>query len=312
MTITKDSFKIFSLLSPDKDPTSEIPGLRNPLVDGLSWRFRWATVEPREGQYNWELIDRAIEGTTKAGKKVMLRVVAGINAPEWVYQSGAKPFDFCSTDLVHPGNHPRDLQMPIPWDSVYLTKWEKFIEVFGSRYNGRPELYSIQMTGGGYIGEMNLPKALGKWQQVGYTDEKLIAAWKRIVDAYQKAFPVTPTNLDINEPLGKSSDVLAPVVSYVLATYPRKVYLQHNGLKAEFPRDQRVRKILREAADKTTVGYQMVGGKGFLEGQTGDRLTAFRNALEDRASYIEVYASDVKDQAHSRALQSLRGPSGSR
>ena len=198
----------------------------------------------------------------------------------------------------------------IPWDEMYLEKYEEFIRAFGQRYNGNHHIYSIQMNGGGHIGEMNLPKAYDKWKHVGYSDEKLIAVWKRLIDAYQKAFPNTPTNLDINEPLGSHSDVLDSVVSYVLATYPRKVYLQQNGLRANFPRENRIRQILREASRKTTVGYQMVGGKGWLDQHIGDRLTAFQNALEDHASYIEIYYSDVRDPGHRATLQLLLTESG--
>ena len=138
----------------------------------------------------------------------MLRIVAGLNSPDWLSHAGAKPFEFRNTDLAHPQNYRENLRMFIPWDEVYLSKWEKFIRAFGQRYNGHPSLYSIQMTGGGYIGEMNLPKAQAKWQQVGYADEKLIAAWKRIIAAYQRAFPDTPTNLDINEPLGRRTKAI--------------------------------------------------------------------------------------------------------
>jgi hypothetical protein len=283
--------------------------LKDSEVYGISWRYRWKTVEPREGQYNWELIDKALQVSRNAGKQVMLRVTAGMFTPDWVYQAGAKPFDFSNTDLAHPQNAPQTTKMPIPWDEVYLAKWEAFIQAFGRRYNSHPHVYSIQMTGGGHIGEMNLPQAHAKWQQSGYSDEKLIAAWKRIIEAYQKAFPNITTNLDINEPLGwNRSNVLKPIVSYVLATYGRKVYLQQNGLKADLRYDDPMRQIIREASGKTSVGYQMVGGKGFLDQQTGDRLTAFRNAMEDHANYIEVYAADVRDPVHRRALQFLTAP----
>jgi hypothetical protein len=307
------SVKIFALqpldISPEA-PTSELSELRDPAVYGVSWRFRWKTIEPREGQYNWELMDKVLQATSTAGKKVMLRVTAGMFTPDWVYQAGAKPFDFSSTDLAHPENYRGTTKMPIPWDEVYLAKWEAFIHALGRRYNGDPQIYSVQMTGGGHIAEMNLPKAHAKWQQAGYSDGKLIATWKRIIDAYQKVFPNTPTNLDINEPLGRNhSNVLKPVVSYVLATYPQKVYLQQNGLKADLRNDDPIRQIIREASGKTIVGYQMVGGKGFLDQQTGDRLTAFRNAVDDRVSYLEVYASDVRDTDHRRALQFLAVPS---
>jgi hypothetical protein len=235
----------------------------------------------------------------------MLRVVAGVNSPDWLEQAGAKRFDFRNTDLAHPQNYRQNLRMFVPWDEVYLAKWEKFIRAFGQRYQAEPSIYSIQMTGGGYIGEMNLPKAQAQWQQLGYSDEKLIAAWKRIIDSYQQAFPKTPTNLDINEPLARRSHVLEPVVAYVLATYPRKVYLQHNGLRADFPQEHRIRRTLQQASSTTIVGYQMVGGKGWLDQQTGDRMVAFRIAIEDHASYVEVYASDVRDAELKGALEYL-------
>jgi hypothetical protein len=303
--------KIFALQPLDISPEAAAPAMsevKDPVVSGVSWRFRWKTIEPREGQYNWELMDKVLQSTSNAGKKVMLRVTAGMFTPDWVYQAGAKPFDFSSTDLAYPENFPKTTKMPIPWDEVYLAKWEAFIRAFGRRYNGNPHIYSIQMTGGGHIGEMNLPKAHAKWQQAGYSDEKLIAAWKQIIDAYQKSFPNTPTNLNIDEPLGRRSNVMKPVISYVLASYPQKVYLQHDGLKADLPNNNRLRQIIREASGKTTVGYQMLGGKGFLDSQTGDRLTAFRNALEDHASYLEVYISDVKDSGQRGALQFLAAP----
>jgi Beta-galactosidase len=307
MADASQGVKIFSLLRPDASPeviAPELSELKDSIVYGLSWRFRWKTIEPQEGQYNWGPIDKAIEITTKAGKKVMLRVVPGINTPEWVYQAGARPFEFSSDHLAHGESFSKNLTMPIPWDEIYLAKWENFVRAFGQRYSGNSHIYSIQMAGGGLIAEMNLPKVKEKWQQVGYSDEKLVAAWKRIIDAYQRAFPDIPTNLNVNEPLPQSH-VLGPVVAYVLATYPHKVYLQEDALKADFPRNHRIRQIIREASAKTVVGYQLLGGKGFLEQQTGDRLAAFRNALEDHVSYLEVYASDVRDPGQRGALQSL-------
>ena len=245
--------KIFALLRPDESPgaiASQWSELKDDAaVYGLSWRFRWRTVEPQEGQYNWELLDKAIEVSAQARKKVLLRVVAGIHTPEWVYQTGARPLSFTNTDLLNPQGYEKSMKMPIPWDEVYLAKWEKFIQAVGRRYNRNPYIFSVGMSGGGYIFEMNLPKAYDKWHQAGYSDEKLIAAWKRIIDAYQQAFPDIPTNLDINEPLGKKhSHVLKPVLAYVLATYPQKVYLQHHGLQADLQRDNPIRQLIREAS----------------------------------------------------------------
>ena len=300
--------KVFSLQRPNADPRAELPELKDSQVYGVSWRFHWRTIEPAEGQYQWAPIDQALETTGRAGKKAMLRVTAGINSPEWVYQAGAKSIAFSNRDLHNSENFAKDLRMPVPWDDVFLAKWLRFVQALGARYQRHPSLYSVQMTGGGHIGEMNLPKAPDKWKQLGFSDERLISAWKRIIDAYQQAFPGVPTNLDINEPMGrKQSNVLEPVVAYVLKTYPGKVYLQNNGLRADFPRDNHIRRRLREAASTTSVGYQMLGGKGFLDDNTGDRRRAFAHAVEDRASYVEIYAADLRDASGQRALEVLGG-----
>ncbi len=306
VAIAQNRVKVFSFQRTSLSGEESLPELSDPLIYGISWRFRWKTIEPKDGQINWEPVDRAIEATAKAGKKVMLRVVAGMHTPEWVYKAGARPLDFTNTDLAHPENHRTDMRMPVPWDEIYLERWERFIKAIGKRYNGNPSIYSVQMAGGGHIGEMNLPKTHDKWKQMGYSDGKLIFTWERIIDAYQKAFPNIPTNLNINEPLGRNkSNVLEPVVSYVLSKYPNKVYLQQNGLKADLPKNDKIRQIIRASSEKTVVGYQMLGGRGFMDKQTGDRMTAFRNAIEDNVSYVEVYASDVRDPAKRDALQVL-------
>lgn len=298
--LTRPDIKLFSLQRPNRVPKQPPPELRDPEVYGLSWRFRWKTIEPQNDHYRWELLDQVFEMTWRADKYVMLRIVPGIHTPDWVYAAGAKAFTFRNADLASSNHFPTSAKMPLPWDDVYLAQWTDFIRDFGNRYNGQPGIYSIPMAGGGHIGEMNLPKAHAKWKQAGYTDTLLIEAWKHIIDTYQRAFPDTPTNLAINEPLGRRnkifpSHVMQPVVDYVLRQYPGKVYLQQNGLRAHFPYHARIRKLLREATATTAVGYQMVGGKGFKDERTGNRAVALQHALEDGASYLEIYAGDIRD-----------------
>ncbi len=77
--------KIFSLQPLDislEANASKLSELRDTDIYGMSWRFRWKTIEPAEGEYNWELIDKAIQVTSNAGKKTMLRVTAGMFTPE--------------------------------------------------------------------------------------------------------------------------------------------------------------------------------------------------------------------------------------
>jgi Beta-galactosidase len=287
--------------------------LRDPMIYGISLKFRWSTLEPGDGRYDWSLIDQAISLSAEFGKKVVLRVYSGLVTPDWAYANGAAAFTFTNSDLSNPQQYPGGtLRMPLPWDDRYLAEWTAFVSAFGARYDGNPHIYMIEMAGGGVIGEMCLPHStpaiVGRWRAAGYSDAADIGAWKRVVDAYRAAFPGTPTALDLCEPLGRNvSNVMKPVAEYALGQYPGRVYLQQNGLQASYSNGiNDVRSILRAAATRTVVGYQMYGGAGTnLDEKTGDRRTAFQVAIEDGAQYVEVYQGDLADPANQPALEYL-------
>jgi hypothetical protein len=296
---------IYSLLDLNAVP-ADLPELADPSVAGVSVRFHWKAIEPRQGEYHWELIDRSLALAQKYKKQVMIRVVAGVFSPEWVYQAGAvtaKPnFDEQRLKRLAKWGQvtPQRLKMiaqvrqaPVVWDPIYLQHWLDFVRAFGKRYDGNPAIFSIQMTGGGLAAEMGLRPEF-QWERFGYSDGRIIDTWKTIIDAYQASFPRTPTNLDILEPIRGQSHATQQVVDYCLTKYPGKVYLQHNGLNARGG-EANFRAILRGAAARTCIGYQMTGGREWNDNLVGDRKTAFSYGLEDGASYVEVYHSDLAD-----------------
>jgi hypothetical protein len=274
--------------------------LSNPYVAGVSQRFGWAAIEPASGDYRWTAIDNLIAQARSAGKLAMIRVTAGIYTPDWVNQQ-VGTLTFSNAYLYNPAAYPSQVTMPIPWDATYLSLWKRFITAFGQRYDGNPTIYSVQMTGGGFIGEMTLPTDVDKWKAAGYTDATYISTWEDIIGAYRTAFPNTHTNLDIVEPFGGvlATSVVQPVVSFATSAGASNAYIQNNALRATMlgtigP----YRQVIRSSASVTTVGYQMIG-----DAATSTSLTqAFTVALQDQASYVEVYASDVLDPANQDAL----------
>ena len=286
---------------------SEANRLRSTPAYGISWKFKWSTVEPQQGVYDWSLIDHVIQVTQAEGKKTMLRVIAGVDSPAWIEQQ-AHTVSFSNSTLFTPANYPPTVSMPVPWDPTYLSRWEQFIAAYGQRYNGNPQIWSVQMSGGGYIGEMTLPHDTTTWSQAGFSDQAITSAWDSIVDSFRRAFPDTPTNLDIDPPLPKGeSNALPAILAYVLHTYPGKVYIQQNGLRAAYANSiNNLRQDIRMAAPVTTVGYQMYGGSGsILSANTGDRMTAFQVALSDHASYLEVYDTDLLNSSLSSDIHYL-------
>ena len=101
--------------------------------------------------------------------------------------------------------------MPVPWDEPYLASWERFLQALGRHLQTWTNLYCVQMTGGGFIGEMHLPKksaeVIAQWENAGITDDKLIAMWQRIIRAYDKTMPPgIGLALDLGQPFRKSNN----------------------------------------------------------------------------------------------------------
>src|SRR5947209_8776574 len=103
--------------------------LANPNVDGIALRSQWQTLEPADGVYDWSYFDGQIAAATAAGKSVSLSVTAGIFSPSWLYDEGAQAFTFVGRKSPDPQT------IPVPYDPVFLEKWQAFVQAFGRRYD---------------------------------------------------------------------------------------------------------------------------------------------------------------------------------
>ena len=290
--------KIFAVNTPDSQIAA---ALANPYVSGISVRFGWRGIEPSRGSFRWGPIDQVINAARAAGKKAMIRVMAGAFSPDWV-TAHTRTLSFASQYLASSGVASNT--MPVPWKRHYLRPWKRFVMRFGRRYDGNPTIYSIQMAGGGFFGEMALPTDVREWLRAGYRDRKLRRAWKRMDTWYRSAFRRTHLNLDIGEPFGslRKTNVYHPVVRFATRDGIRKAFIQQNGLRASLvgvigP----YRTTIRKESHETRVGYQMFGATS----SATELHRAFKVALSDHVNYVEVYASDVLDGANQAALRYL-------
>jgi len=151
-------------------------------------RLDWATVEPREGQYDWKQIDDAIAVGKRRGSAIALRIMTAnahskgyYSSPQWLFDSGCKGFEY----LVG-GDDPTSGGVRIPRiepdyaDPIYLAKHDAFIAALGKRYDGNPNVEFLDI--GSY----------GIWGEWHTTHPAPIAVRKQIVDMYLHAFQKTP------------------------------------------------------------------------------------------------------------------------
>lgn len=137
------------------------------------------------------------------GKRVAFRVMSesthyrGTYAtPKWVFDQGVP-------SVLHRGLRAQEQVDPVFWDSLYLKLHCEFIQRLGRYLNSRPGLEYVDIGGIGEWGEMHLGLHMqGRWtpeqlEQTGFTREKYIAAYRRVIDAHAEAFPNTRVFLNV-------------------------------------------------------------------------------------------------------------------
>lgn len=130
-----------------------------PGMDHIYIRLAWAYLEPKEGRFNWDIIDSIIDKWTKKGLKIAFRISCKETStdrieqqyatPKWVMEAGAKGGYYRRGKEVGPEG---------PWepafdDPTFLGKLEKFLRTFAARYDGRPWLRYVDIGSIGDWGE---------------------------------------------------------------------------------------------------------------------------------------------------------------
>lgn len=108
--------------------TGEMPGFKVGSVRFWDSRTRWATLQPRSGEFDWSVLDRLVEAAHRAGLPALM-VFGG--TPEWAAPNGPKaPYD--------------DGSRAAPPDD--LARWDEFVRAVGQRYRGRLEAYELWVS----------------------------------------------------------------------------------------------------------------------------------------------------------------------
>ena len=98
------------------------------------YRFNWCDIEPEEGEYNWSVIDKAIESFASSGKKFAFGVKCASSVstspqyitPKWVFDAGAE--GITSEVTFWQTGETSTQTIPVWTDEIFLEKLHDFIE----------------------------------------------------------------------------------------------------------------------------------------------------------------------------------------
>ena len=145
----------------------------HPLTSLAYFRLYWKFLEPAQGQYRWELIDKALQTAGQRGQTLLLRIApygtgADNDVPDWYRQQvGGEP------------KLPDQKWRTNPEDPRYVRHFGGLIRALGQKYNGHPLLESVDVS------------IVGAWGE-GAGSERLTRTTRQaLVDSYLETFRKT-------------------------------------------------------------------------------------------------------------------------
>jgi len=145
---------------PDRHPEE----VRDLLGMGVM-RLDWASVEPQEGQYNWDALDRFLDSWGRLGKVCNVGIMCanthsrapeGYVTPRWVFDAGARKIEITlNPDQSTTGTPGRKIA-PVFDDPVFLDKFANFLRAFADRYDGDPRIAVLDIRSYGNWGEAHM------------------------------------------------------------------------------------------------------------------------------------------------------------
>jgi hypothetical protein len=146
-------------------------------------RWFWETLEPQQGHVRWEIVDQALGQAHAHHQALAIRLMPYDQEhplPEWYRSCGARRANQASdTD--------GKIWQPDFADPLYLKYWGAVVAAAGERYDGHPDLDSVDISSVGYWGEGWSPYM------------PVFEVQKKLVDIWLEAFKRTPLLMNFDE-----------------------------------------------------------------------------------------------------------------
>ncbi len=164
--------------------TGSLTNQDHPLTSIAYFRVYWKFVEPEQGAYRWDLLDKALSTARTRGQTLMLRI-----AP---YGTG-KDNDVPAWYRTMVAGQELEQKLPVekwrvhPENPLYLQHFGGLVRALGARYDGHPDLELVDVS------------TVGAWGE-GAGSEKLSDPTRRaLLDCYLDSFPKTLLVLQLQD-----------------------------------------------------------------------------------------------------------------
>ena len=187
------------------------------MCDNVALLYMWNKLEPIEGKFEFEPLDKAINKWIKNGKYIHLR----ISTDPMIYQgsNGVPDWVFANYDIDYQirSDYGTEMKYPDYLNPIYLEKMGNFLKALANRYGHIKEILQIDLRGYGEWGE---------WHS-GYMHSNRAEhneALRKIIKVWCDAFKNTNIPLAISSSYEWRSDL--PLVLHAPKSFEEYKYFQ--------------------------------------------------------------------------------------
>jgi hypothetical protein len=273
-------------------------------MDGVLVRISWADINPAPDVYDWSLLEQQIQLAEDRNLDITLAILNGGSAPDWLRAEGVPFFDYPFRGITR--------SLPLPWDDVYLSYYEKFVAALGARFADSGAISLVHMTNSTTNG-LEMQYVFDTATQLefiteGYTEQKLIDSWQRVLDAYANAFPSTLLDVDVH-PVFNSATVARSITDYGHTNIGKRFgvfaawWSESNAVNV-YPD---MFDLLIEAQATSFAAVQLVGSvsSGLNPLSEAELFAAIQLAIDSGFFYIEVWNTDIANSLLASSLSNF-------
>jgi len=293
--------------------------VKNPSISGVALQIRWSDIEQVQGKPDWTKLDDVFDAAHASGKWVQLLVFPGFFSPAWALASGSDGTPKTDIFPVQYGpEHNTPLPLPMPWDTVYLKRWYKFLEELSDKYGTSPAFKVMACSGPTSVSaEFTLPstpKDVKQWQADGYTPDKWVDAWQKTFKACNTDFPNQFVSLSFGAGLpinnqgkidqSERQGTKQTIIDEGMKALGHRFALQYSNLDGTTdPQVQGTQYLINTYAGSIITGLQLrTSAANTGMGADGNPPLALQLALNKglalnsagaHVNFLEIYARDV-------------------
>lgn len=161
-----------------QDFDGDLSNLDYPATTIAYWRVYWKFMEPEQGAYRWDMLDKALEVARSREQSLILRIAPygtgeERDVPDWYRALVGEEKEWAYSNPVNKW-------MVDPEDPRYARYFGGFIRALGQRYDGHPDLEAVDLS------------IVGAWGEGAGSELLSQTAREALVNSYTDSFKKTP------------------------------------------------------------------------------------------------------------------------